>query len=303
MSRFINPFTDVGFKRIFGQSVNKEILISFLNALLEGERHITDLEFLDKERVPEIASHRGLIYDIYCSTDKGEHIIVEMQNRQQVNFSDRALLYAAADIAWQAQRGGNWDYKLTPVYGIYFMNFRFKESEDGGRNLLNTSDFDKLRTDVGLSDMETGKLFSDKLRMIFLQLPKIDLREEDCDTDFKKWLYVLKNMQTFDRMPFAAQKAVFDRLGSIAEIAAMPEKERHAYEESLRIYRDNLAIAKHEYRTGLAEGEARGEARGRKETEAEIFAENVMRMRSLGYDDRTISVCLNQPLDRVVSIR
>ena len=114
-------------------------------------------------------------------------------------------------------------------------------------------------------------------------------------------------MQTFDRMPFAAQKAVFDRLGSIAEIAAMPEKERHAYEESLRIYRDNLAIAKHEYRTGLAEGEARGEARGlakgRKETEAEIFAENVMRMRSLGYDDRTISVCLNQPLDRVVSIR
>lgn len=92
MGKFINPFTDVGFKRIFGQEVSKDLLLSFLNTLLEGERIITDLQFLDKEQLPETDIDRGLIYDIYCTTDTGERIVVEMQNRAQA-FSKTARCY------------------------------------------------------------------------------------------------------------------------------------------------------------------------------------------------------------------
>ena len=91
MGKFINPFTDVGFKKIFGQEVSKDLLIDFLNDLLVGERSIKDITFLDKELLPEYMGDRGVIYDIYCTTEAGEHIIVEMQNRKHLDFVDRTL--------------------------------------------------------------------------------------------------------------------------------------------------------------------------------------------------------------------
>ena len=83
MGKFINPFSDWGFKLIFGQEITKDLLISFLNDLLKGEHVIADITFKDKEQLPETKDMRGIIYDIYCTTDKGQHIIVEMQNRYQ----------------------------------------------------------------------------------------------------------------------------------------------------------------------------------------------------------------------------
>ena len=76
MSKFINPFTDYGFKLIFGREVSKDLLIEFLNDLLEGERVITDLQFLNNEQLPLYPEGRGIIYDVYCTTDTGEKIIV-----------------------------------------------------------------------------------------------------------------------------------------------------------------------------------------------------------------------------------
>lgn len=81
MSKYINPFCDVGFKRIFGQEYSKPLLISFLNNLLEGEKQITGLTFLDKEQPGVNDEDRSLVYDIYCDTADGEKIIVEMQRR------------------------------------------------------------------------------------------------------------------------------------------------------------------------------------------------------------------------------
>ena len=76
MTKFINPFTDVGFKRIFGQEINKDLLIDFLNSLLVGERHIHDIQFLDKEILGESVADRNCIYDIYCTDENGEQFIV-----------------------------------------------------------------------------------------------------------------------------------------------------------------------------------------------------------------------------------
>ena len=91
MTKFINPFTDVGFKKIFGQEMTKDLLIDFLNDLLVDEKHIIDITFLDKEILPEYMGDRGVIYDIYCITESGEQFIVEMQNKQHVHFRERAL--------------------------------------------------------------------------------------------------------------------------------------------------------------------------------------------------------------------
>ena len=93
MARYINPFSDWSFKRIFGQEYSKDLLIEFLNQLLLGEQHITDVKFKDKEMLPETKDQRGIIYDVFCETDTGEHIIVEMQNRSQSYFIDRSLYY------------------------------------------------------------------------------------------------------------------------------------------------------------------------------------------------------------------
>lgn len=98
MGKFINPFTDWGFKRLFGQEFSKDLLMSFLNDLLEGELHVKDVTFKDKEQLADTRDMRGCVYDVYCETDDGKHFIVEMQNRWTTNFVNRTLCYASKAI-------------------------------------------------------------------------------------------------------------------------------------------------------------------------------------------------------------
>lgn len=250
MSRFINPFTDWGFKRIFGQEINKDLLIQFLNDLLVGERRITDLRFMDKEQLPEAKDQRGAIYDIFCETDTKERIIVEMQHRRQPFFMDRSIFYASRAIVGQGKKGKNWNYQLAAVYTICFMNFQSSDLLLG-----------KFRTDVGLMDMQALKPVSDKFRLIYLALPLFPRETEaECENDFERWIYVLKNMETLERMPFQAQNALFEKLASITDVSALSEKDQERYEESLRIYRDNYAADEYSFNRGKAEGVAAGQA-------------------------------------------
>ena len=75
----------------------------------------------------------------------------------------------------------------------------------------------KLHTDIVLSDRDTHEIFSDKLRFIFIELPAFTKEEEKCITDFERWIYVLKNMKTLNRLPFKARKAVFEKLEKIID--------------------------------------------------------------------------------------
>ena len=229
MGKFINPFTDYGFKKIFGQELSKDLLIDFLNDLLEGERVITDLTFLNNEQLPEWEDARALIYDIYCTTDTGEKIIVEMQNKSQVHFKERALFYLSHAIARQGQTGEFWNFDVKAVYGVFFMNFLFKDNV-------------KFRTDVILSDRETGELFTDKMRQVFLALPVFKKEEKECETNFERWIYTLKNMDTLKRMPFKARKAVFEKLEEIASVSSLNQEEHERYWRSLNAYRTALSV-------------------------------------------------------------
>ena len=246
MARFINPFTDMGFKRIFGQEINKDLLIDFLNALLEGEKRVKDIRFLDKELLPEYENDRSLIYDIYCTDENGEQFIVEMQNREHVNFRERTLYYLSQAIARQGEKGTGWQFDLKAVYGVFFLNFRLGDLPQ------------KLRTDIVLCDRDTHELFTDKMRYIFLELPLFDKEESECETDFERWIYVLKNMETLQRLPFKARNAVFQKLEQIVDIAALSKEDRMKYDESIKVYRDKLAIMAFERQKGQAEGRAEG---------------------------------------------
>jgi len=185
---------------------------------------------------------RGIIYDVYCQTEKGEHIIVEMQNRDQANFIDRTIFYMSKAISGQGRRG-NWDYKLNAVYGVFFMNFKSLE--------LNS---EKLRTDVVLSDKDTHRQFTDRVRMVYLQLPYFTKEEHECETLFDCFIYTLKNMEILDRMPFIARNAVFERLAQIADVNTLTQEEHAKYDASIKLLRDNIVTHMAARNEGRAEG-------------------------------------------------
>lgn len=245
MGKFINPFTDFGFKKIFGQEISKDLLIDFLNELLKGERIITDLTFLNSEQLPEWEEGRSLIYDIYCQTDTGEKIIVEMQNKSQPYFKERAIYYLSNAVVQQARRGNSWEFQIKAVYGVFFMNFQFSDTKE-------------FRTDVILADRITGELFSDKFRQIFIALPLFNKEEAECETDFERWIYILKNMSTLERMPFTARKAVFEKLEEIGNVTSLSREDQILYERSINAYRTYVSVMRNERAEGFAEGRQEG---------------------------------------------
>ena len=285
MGKFINPFTDMGFKLIFGQEVSKPILIEFLNSLLKGERRIKDLKFLDNYLMRTSDEDRSLIYDIYCQQDNGEYIIVEMQNRSQPYFKNRSIFYASRAVVRQGQKGPEWNYEYKAVYVIAFLNFARKDISDS------------FRCDVALMDMEKGTLFSDKIRLVYLQLPLFRKEPDDCQNTFERIIYVLKNMEILERMPWLAKDAVFQRLASIAEVAALSKDDRRKYDESLRKYRDTISVMEGQYQEGWEKGLAEGEAKGLAKGEAKGLAKGerlkaidaAQKMKSKGYTDEDIS--------------
>lgn len=122
----------------------------------------------------------------------------------------------------------------------------------------------KLRTDVILADRDTGDLFSDKLRQIFIALPLFQKDEKECETDFERWIFVLKNMETLNRMPFKAKKAVFKKLEELAEVAALSYEDLERYENSVNVYRDNLVVMEGAQQKGMEEGIKKGMEEGMK---------------------------------------
>ena len=156
-------------------------------------------------------------------------------------------------IARPGERGSSWNYEIDSVYLVAFLNF-------------SPLDFKKqFRTDVVLAEKDTREQFSDKLRMIFLQLPLFKKEADECENQVERWIYLLKNMETLNRLPWAAQSAVFKKLESIADVSAMTRAERLQYDEALKKYRDTISVFEGVRMEGRAEGMELGVLKGRKE--------------------------------------
>ncbi len=227
--RYISLLTDFGFKRIFGTTPNKDLLINFLNSLFDGFQVITKVRYLNSEHVGDVSSERKAIFDVYCENERGEKFIVEMQNAYQKYFKDRSLFYSTFPIREQAPKGNDWDFKLDHVYTVAILNFDLKEEA-----------FDEadINHDVGLLDKKTHRVFNDKLSFKYVEIAKFNKSEDELDTLYDKWLYVLKNISRLNKRPAALKEKIFAKLFEAAEIAKFTPKELKEYEDSLKAYRD-----------------------------------------------------------------
>lgn len=261
---YIDPRTDFGFKFLFGTPMNKDLLIGFLNALFHGTHTITDLTYLNGEQLGIHKEDRRAIFDVYCEAENGEKFIVEMQNVFQQFFKDRSVYYSTFPIREQAQRG-EWDYRLEAVYTVGILNFVFDEDK-------NSKDY--YHHEVKLMDVNTKKVFYDKLTFIYLELPKFTKTEHELETLFEKWVFVLKNLSRLLERPAALQERVFNRLFEAASIARFTPKQLREYEDSVKAYRDivnAVNTARIEGREeGWEKGWEEGIAKGERKKQIEI---------------------------------
>ena len=246
--RYVNPYTDFGFKLLFGTPVNKDLLIGFLNALFRGEQEITDVTYLNAEQLGRAEWDRKAVFDVYCENVKGERFIVEMQKARQKYFKDRSVFYSTFPIREQA-KVGDWDYELKSVYTVGILNFVFDEDKD---------DEEYYHHEVKLMDVGRKEVFYEKLTFIYLEMPKFRKREEELETLFDKWMFVLKNLATLLDRPAALQERVFKRLFETAEIARFSESEMRDYEESLKNLRDLGNVLNTAKEEGRKEGRKEG---------------------------------------------
>ena len=295
--KYISLLTDFGFKRIFGTDLNKDLLISFLNALFEGSHVITDVKYLNTEHLGDIHTERKAIFDVYCETENGEKFIVEMQNAFQEFFKDRSLFYSTFPIREQGVKGSDWDFHLNHVYTIALLNFDMHDP---------AFDRDQLSHTVKLCDTYTHKVFYDKLDFIYVEIAKFDKTVDQLSTTFEKWLYVLKNLSRLDNQPQSLRDKVFDRLFTQAEIAKFNPRELREYEDSRKAYRDLKNCLDTAMREGLEKGRTEGRAEGRAEGIAEGRAEGiaiaVKAMYSNGMNVDTIAATMNMTSEKVKEI-
>jgi predicted transposase/invertase (TIGR01784 family) len=226
MAKYINPYTDFGFKKLFGEEANKDLLIDFLNQLLPAHHQIADLNFRNPENLADLSAERKAIFDIHCKALSGERFIVEMQKAKLKFFKDRSLFYVTFPIRDQAQQG-DWNFKLEPIYFVAILDFEYDEAEERR----------KFRRDVALKDQD-GDVFFDKLHFKFLQMPLFNKKENELETKFDKWCYFLKNLESFDRIPSILNEPIFKKAFDTAELAKFSSEQRDKYEQSLIQYRD-----------------------------------------------------------------
>jgi len=248
--KYINPYTDFGFKKLFGEEASKDLLIDFLNEVLKNEHTIVDLDFKPTENLGIIENDRKAIFDIYCKGSNNEYFIVEMQKAKINFFKDRTVFYSTFPIREQAEKG-EWDYNLKPVYCVAILDFEFNKDKKTERYLSN----------IKLKD-QYCEVFYDKLTFIFIEMPRFNKKEDELKTHFDKWLYFLKNLPNFNEIPNILKESVFIKGFEKAEISNYNEDELRRYEESLKVYRDLKGVID----TAFDDGKVQGEKLGIKKT-------------------------------------
>ena len=274
--RYINIFTDFGFKKVFGEEVNKDLLIDFLNELLKGKESIKDLTYKKTEHLGSGDADRKAIFDLYCENEKSEKFIIELQKSKQNFFKDRSVYYSTFPIAEQGKRG-DWNFELKAVYTIAILDFRF-DDQDKDKTVV---------SNVQLMDTQKMKVFYDKLTFVYLQMPNFTKTEDELETKFDCWLYVLRNLHKLHDRPKKIRDKIFEKFFETSEISHFNSEEREEYEESLKYYRD----LKNSLDTAREEGEVKGML---KVSQALIIS---------GDDDQKIAQVTGLPIEEIVELR
>ena len=248
MSTYINPFTDFGFKKLFGEESAKELLIAFLNELLAEEQGIIeDITYLNTEQFGSSEEHRKAFFDLYCRNQRGEHFIVEIQRQKQKNFKERLIYYSTFPIQQQAIKS-DWSFEQTAVYVVAIMDFELEQTRTSNNSVLSR---------VQLLNTETFDVFYSKLTYIYLEVPKFKKGEHELENLFDKWLFLLRNMERLRNIPNNIKEHIFMKFLEKAELAKLSDAERLKYERSLKVYRDDLLVMTTKFEEGFDDGSSK----------------------------------------------
>lgn len=253
-AKYLNLFTDFGFKKIFGEEASKPLLLDFLNALLPLPSKIKELTFKNTEQLGATAADRKAVYDIYCENELGEKFIVELQKVKQNFFIERTIYYSTFPIIEMVERG-NSDYNLKAIYCIGILDFTFYDyGDDPTKN--------NVLHEIKLRNPE-GKVFYDKLTYIYLEMPNFRKTENELVTRLDKWLYFIKNLEDFQSIPeIFKNEVVFLEAFGKAEIAKFNQTEMNLYQSNLKILRDWYSITKYATDEAERKGMERGMEKG-----------------------------------------
>ncbi len=289
---FINPKTDFAFKKIFGSETNKDILISFLNALIYNEEPvIQDLEFIDPYQAPKIKGIKDTYLDVKAKINDHETVIIEMQVLNLEGFEKRVLYNAAKSYSMQLVKGERYSL-LNPVIALTITDFEMFEQIDSliSRFVLKEKQF---LIDYPIYDLE----------LVFVELPKFKKTLEQIETLTDKWLYFLKSARSLESIPEnmgdvpAVRKAfeVANRINLTAiELDDLEKQEFFIY--------DFRNLAENSMKKGLEQGLKQGVQQG---LEQGVQQGKIAVARQLLdiLDDATISEKTGLDLEQVRSLR
>ncbi len=247
-AKYLDPFTDFGFKKIFGQEASKPLLRDFLNALLPPTVQIRELAFKNSEQPGTGLAERKAIFDIYCESETGEKFIVELQKAKQNYFKDRTVFYSTFPIREQAE-AGSWDFALKAVYCVGILDFVFNDPAAGPVG--------EVLHEVKLKNQH-GAVFYDKLTYYYLEMPNFHKTEAELTTRLDQWLYFLKHLEELQSIPQLFRDEVFIQAFETAAIAQMSLSEWEQYEGSLKSYRDEINTVQTARQEGMEAGLAAG---------------------------------------------
>lgn len=256
--RYVDIRTDTVFKMIFGKAQNKDLLISLLNEIIEDFK-ISDIDYRDKEQISGSDEKRS-VYDIFCSTDDGKNIVVEMQFEPTSDLMNRMLCYSTYPIMEQLQKGDK-SYHINLVYVITFCNFAIEHEEDWEQNS------DGIISRYSIREESNGELMTGALKFIFVELGRFTIGCEDARSLRDKWLYSLKHMHELRQKPDNFKDNIMEKLYNVTELYSLPREERVKYIlERKRILDTNSLIYDHE---------EKGRTEGRKESAKNMVRENI----------------------------
>lgn len=195
---FINPKTDFGFKKIFASPQSKEVLISFLNAMLyNGEPTIQDLEIIDTYAAPSITGLKDTYLDVKAKITGNKTVIIEMQVINVEAFTKRVIYHAAKTYATQLKPREGYS-KLNPLIALTITDFILFENTE------------KFLSHCVFKEVEENFEYYREIELVFLELPKFQKKLEEVENLIQSWVYFIKNAPELEEIP--------DVLASVPEI-------------------------------------------------------------------------------------
>jgi predicted transposase/invertase (TIGR01784 family) len=300
MARFLDPRSDLVFKRIFGE--HPEILLEFLNTMLpfedEGE-FITSLEYLPAEQVPDIPLIKNSIVDVRCKDASGRQFIVEMQMAWTNAFLQRVLFNASKAYVRQLEKGEHFE-SLCPVYGLSILDDVFDHDTDNYYH-------DYRMVEAG----QPGKVL-EGLRLVFIELPKY---RESSPREARRlrwaWLKFLKEAGDAGRPGHPTAEEFRERVCittplrkalEISEKCGFDPAQLESYDHFWDMVSYERTLMSGKFAEGRAEGIAEGQAKGRAEGIAEGLLKAAAAMKAAGMDHAVIAQVTGLSSDRIAEL-